>query len=147
MAYLNQSTITTKRLRTIILVIPILTLGLIIRLFYWQIIRGPELQTKANRQYETTTYLKAKRGDILDSEGNVLAGTKNLYNLFVYKPQLEISSLDLINKISAYVTPDKESTNEGDLKSYLLGRLSLDSNWVSLLHYVTPDEKKAIESL
>ncbi|HAI22673.1 TPA: hypothetical protein DCL92_02630, partial [Candidatus Collierbacteria bacterium] len=77
----SQGNLIQKRLKTIIFLIPILCLIIIGRLFYWQIIRGPELQTKASNQHETTTYLEAKRGNILDFEGNILAGTKNLYHL------------------------------------------------------------------
>ena len=139
--------LTQKRLKTIIVLIPLLTLGLLVRLFYWQIIRGPELQTKAARQHQTTSLLKAKRGDITDIEGNVLAGTKNLFHLFVYKPQLEIPETELIEKLAVNIKQDPESTAEGDIRSYLLKRLTLDSNWISLKHYLSPEEKDAIELL
>lgn len=144
---LSQSQVTQKRIRIIIFFIPIFALLLSARLFYWQIIRGPGLQTEASRQHETTTYLKAKRGDILDSEGNVLAGTKNLYHLYVYKPQLEIPQADLINKIAPLIKPDPDSTQPASIQEYLLKRISLTSNWVSLKHYLSPEEKDAIAEL
>ena len=147
MASKTSSLNSEKRLRIIIILVPFFAFCLLARLFYWQVIRGPELQTKAGRQHETTTYLKAKRGDVLDSEGNVLAGTKNLYNLFVYKPQLEINQVELINKISPLITPDPESTAESSMQDYLLKRISLESNWVSLKHYLSPEEKQSIENL
>ncbi len=137
--------LTQKRLRTIIVLIPILTLGLLTRLFYWQMIRGPELQTKAARQHQTVSLLLAKRGDITDSEGNVLAGTKNLFHLFVYKPQLEISEVELIEKLALNLKPDPESTLEGDMRTYLLKRLGLQSNWISLKHYLTSEEMESIK--
>ena len=114
-------------------------------MFYWQIIRGPELQTKADRQHQTVTLLKAKRGDILDSAGNVLAGTKNLYHLFVYKPQLEISSNDLIETLLGSLQKAPDASTDGDIREYLKSRLSLASNWVSLKHYLSPEEKNSIE--
>jgi len=141
------SNLTQRRLKTILVLIPLLTFGLLGRLFYWQIIRGPELKTKAAKQHQTVTLLKAKRGDIIDTEGNVLAGTKNLFHLFVYKPQLEISEVELIEKLATSIKPDPESTAEGDMKSYLLKRLGLDSNWISLKHYLTPEERDAIAQL
>ena len=76
-----QGNLIQKRLKIVIFLVPILSLIIFGRLFYWQIIRGPELQTKASNQHETTTYLEAKEGKILDFEGNILAGTKNLYHL------------------------------------------------------------------
>src|SRR5258706_7654009 len=142
----NQGSLTQNRLKTITYLIPLVALVLIGRLFYWQIIRGPELQTKADRQHETVTVLKAKRGDILDTDGNVLAGTKNLYHLFVYKPQLEMGNNDLIEKLIGLLDKDAEASTEADMRSYLKARLALDSNWVSLKHYLSPDEKDRIES-
>jgi len=136
-----------KRLKIVIFLIPLIGLVILLRLFYWQIIRGPELQTKADNQHETTTYLQAERGDILDSEGNVLAGTKNLYQIYVYKPQLTISDSDLIEKLVENLDKDPEATTDADVRSYLKSRLALDSNWVSLEHYVSPDAKDRIEKL
>lgn len=143
----SQGNLIQKRLRIIISLIPIICMVIIIRLFYWQIIRGPELQTLAGKQHETTTYLKAKRGDILDYEGNILAGTKNLYHLFVYKPQLEISNNDLIQALVENLDKDPESTQESEVREYLKSRLSLDSNWVSLKHYLSPEAKWRLEKL
>jgi stage V sporulation protein D (sporulation-specific penicillin-binding protein) len=136
-----------QRLKIVIFLIPIICFVILARLFYWQIIRGPELQTKANNQHETTTYLEAKRGNILDFEGNILAGTKNLYHLYVYKPQLTISNADLIEKLITNLDKDPEATDESDVRNYLKGRLALDSNWVSLKHYLSPEAKDRIEKL
>ena len=138
--------ITLTRLRVVSYLIPIITLVLIGRLFYWMVLRGPELQTKASRQHETVTVLKAKRGNILDSEGSVLAGTKNLYHLFVYKPQLTISKNDLVEKLLIALKTDQEASTEAALRTFIQGRLSLDSNWISLKHYLSDDEKTKIES-
>lgn len=136
-----------RRLRTITLLIPILTVGLLTRLFYWQIIRGPELQTQADRQHQTTTLLQARRGDILDDENNVLAGTKTLYELYVYKPQLKISNPELVEDLTPLITLDTEGTQSASVHDYLMQRLSLDSNWISLKHYITPDVKAKIEAM
>jgi len=138
---------TQKRLKIIIALVPFLGLVILSRLFYWQIIRGPELQAKALRQHQTVSLLMAKRGDITDSEGNVLVGTKNLFHLFVYKPQLEISEIELIDKLALNLKPDPESSATADIKTYLLKRLSLDSNWISLKHYLSPEEKETIQHL
>jgi len=143
----SQGNIIQKRLKIVIFLIPVICFILLTRLFYWQVIRGPELESKASRQHETTTYLEAKRGDILDYEGNILAGTKNLYHLYVYKPQLTISSNDLVEALIDNLDKDPEATSEPDVRNYLKGRLALDSNWVSLKHYITQDAKDKIEKL
>lgn len=143
----SQNNLLQKRLKIVIFVIPIIGLIILGRLFYWQIIRGPELQSKANKQYETTTFLEAKRGDILDFEGNILAGTKNLYHMYVYKPQLTISNNDLIQDLIDNLDKDEAATSETDVRNYFKTRLALDSNWVSLKHYLTQDEKDRIGKL
>ena len=97
----GEDHLTQYRLRVVSLLIPFIFIVIVARLFYWQIIRGPEMEAKASRQHETVTTLKAKRGNILDSEGNVLVGSKNLYHLYVYKPQLEIGKDELVNKLMA----------------------------------------------
>ncbi len=143
---LNKLGTTHSRLKVITFIIPAVFLILILRLFYWMILRGPELQTKSDRQHQMVTILKAKRGNILDSEGGVLAGTKNLYHLFVYKPQLTISKNDLVEQLIGSLTPDGEASTEGDLRKYLQDRLSLTSNWISLKHYLSPEDKVKIEN-
>lgn len=143
---LTSHSLTSSRLRVISLLIPVIFLILIGRLFYWMVLRGPELQTKASRQHQTVTILKAKRGDILDSEGSVLAGTKNLYHLFVYKPQLLISKNDLTEKLLPLLITDSEASTEADMRTHLQERLGLESSWVSLKHYLTQEEKEKIEA-
>lgn len=143
--YKTSGDLTHQRLKIISIVIPVIFLIILGRLFYWQIIRGPELQTKASNQHETTTILKAKRGDILDSDGDILAGTKNLYHLFVYKPQLKISLNDLTETLVGVLEKDQEASTDGQIRNYLKDRLSLNSNWISLKHYLSSEEKNAIE--
>jgi cell division protein FtsI/penicillin-binding protein 2 len=143
----NSGSLTQKRLKIVILLVPVIGFAILCRLFYWQIIRGPELQTLASRQHESTTYLEAKRGSILDRDGNILAGTKNLYHLFVYKPQLEISSSELIDKLIETLSIELEATSSDDLRAYLKSRLSLNASWVSLKHYLSPEAKETIQSM
>lgn len=53
------------------------------RLFYVQIIWGKELQEKALDQWTRNIPILAKRGDIVDRNGVVLASSKNTYTVFV----------------------------------------------------------------
>lgn len=142
----SVDSLTQSRIRIVSLLIPIIFLIVIARLFYWQIIRGPEMQAKASRQHETVTTLKAKRGNILDSEGGVLVGSKNLYHLFVYKPQLKISKDELVNLLLGDLNKTPIASTESDLRELLVSRLELKSNWVSIKHFLTPEEKNKIEA-
>ncbi len=136
--------ITQSRIKIVIYLIPVIFAILTARLFYWQIIRGPEMKARAARQHETITTLKAKRGDILDKDGNVLVGSKNLYHLFVYKPQLEISSEDLKSKLLSALNKTEYASTESELREFLNLRIDLKSNWISIMHYLSPEEKKKI---
>ncbi len=135
-----------SRLRIVSLLVPLIFFILITRLFYWQIIRGPELKTKASRQHEAVVTLKAKRGNILDSEGGILAGTKNLYHLYVYKPHLKVSEMEVVNKIIPHIALTEEASSVAKMQEFLTSRVSLKSNWVSLKHYLSRGEKEKIES-
>src|SRR3989338_1024315 len=137
--------VTQFRLRVIFFLIPLFALLIVIRLFYWQVIRGPGLAQRADRQHQDVVVLASQRGDILDSSGELLAGTQNLYHLFVYQPQLEKDKAEVIDLLAPVL-----ATSAGVLdqtRTQLLDRLNLTSNWVSLKHYLTPDQKKAIEAL
>lgn len=145
MAFGSES-VTQSRLRILIYLVPVIFFVLIIRLFYWQIVRGPEMKSKASRQHETVTTLKAKRGDILDSEKNVLVGSKNMYHLYVYKPQLTISTEELKYKLLTLLDKPEYASTEAQLRDYLNSRIDLKSNWVSIKHYLSTEEKSRIES-
>ncbi len=56
---------------------------MVVRLFYVQIIWGKELQTKALDQWTRNVPILAKRGDVVDRNGIVLATTKETYTVFV----------------------------------------------------------------
>ncbi|MEK7524947.1 MAG: penicillin-binding protein 2 [Patescibacteria group bacterium] len=150
--------VTQFRLRVVFFLIPFFALLIVMRLFYWQIIRGPGLAERADRQHQEVVVLAGERGDILDSSGELLAGTQNLYHLFVYQPQLEKDKAAVIDLLAPVLAPDPPEASPGakvvteadmlaQTRSLLLDRLNLTSNWVSLKHYLTPDQKKTIEAL
>ncbi|HLE50112.1 MAG TPA: hypothetical protein VI791_03145, partial [Patescibacteria group bacterium] len=137
--------VTQFRLRVVFFLIPFFAFLIVIRLFYWQIIRGPGLAERANRQHQDVVVLASQRGDILDSSGELLAGTQNLYHLFVYQPQLEKDKAEVINLLAPVLATSAATLDQ--TRSQLLDRLNLTSNWVSLKHYLTTDQKQAIEAL
>ncbi len=137
--------VTQFRLRVIFFLTPFFALFIVSRLFYWQIIRGPGLAQRADRQHQDVVVLASQRGDILDSSGELLAGTQNLYHLFVYQPQLEKDKAEVINLLAPVLATSAATLDQ--TRSQLLDRLNLTSNWVSLKHYLTPDQKQAIEAL
>lgn len=62
-----------KRLFVIMVVLTTLFLLLLIRVGYWSLIKGPELEKEAQGQWISDTVVSAQRGSIFDRSGNVLA--------------------------------------------------------------------------
>lgn len=62
------------RTKLIVLVFILFFLGLLLRLYYVQVIRHDELYGKARKQYTATRTTVSKRGEIFDSNGNLLVG-------------------------------------------------------------------------
>lgn len=84
----------------------------IVRLFYWQIVMGPNLKEKALSQVLTIEKISPKRGSIFSSDLNPLAANQEFYYLSLYKPNLKTSLDDLITQI--IVTKPEFATQSAD---------------------------------
>ena len=137
--------VSNTRIKLLSIVLPSIISLIIIRLFYWQIIKGPRLSSQANRQHQEIVVLNSHRGTIFDANGDILAGTKILHHLYAYKPQFEKDSTDkYLSFLAPLLTPPNEAT--ASTRQYLFDRLQLSSNWVSLKHYLTNNQKEQIEN-
>ena len=141
----NNSSVTIYRLHLLSLLVPFVAFLIVVRLFYWQIIRGGDLRDQANRQHQDVIVLASERGSIYDQHGELLAGTQNLYHLFVYKPQLTKDKFELVNVLAPILATESSAINQ--TRDFLAARIGLDSNWVSLKHYLSPSQKQSIEVL
>ena len=52
-----------------------------LRLFQWQVLRGDEFEQISLSNRTDTIEIEAARGEILDRDGNVLAGNRSSYNI------------------------------------------------------------------
>ena len=71
-----------KRLLSLLVAAIFLFCGIFLRLAYIQVVWGAELQTKAADQWTRDLPIVAYRGDIVDRNGAVLAGTKTGFALY-----------------------------------------------------------------
>ena len=80
----TNSTVTTRK-RLLILTVSIIFLfcALLGRLAYLQLAAGKELQAKAAQQWYRDLPLKAPRGKIVDTHGQVLADNREVYGVYV----------------------------------------------------------------
>jgi stage V sporulation protein D (sporulation-specific penicillin-binding protein) len=72
-----------NRLIIILGIIGLIFLGLVARLFIIMFINADELQAKAEEQWTREFDVSAKRGDILDTNGNVLAHSATIDTIYV----------------------------------------------------------------
>lgn len=85
-----------KNVRYNILIVFVYIIGIIllIQLFNLQIIHGEEYLEKSSSRLTRETTIQAARGNILDRNGNILAGTKTKYSLEIYKSKIDSSTLN-----------------------------------------------------
>ena len=72
-----------KRLLILAAVMIFLLSTNVARIFYLQIVRGEELSLKAESQQMRDSEISAMRGTIYDSEGNVLAQSATVWNIYI----------------------------------------------------------------
>lgn len=113
------TTLMKGKLSGIFFIIVCFFLVLIVRLGYWNIIKGDEFSTKVlENQESSSTIIPYERGKIYDRNGNILATNEKKYTL-ILEPKNILSSdgkyldhtIDILNQ---YLGLDKE-----ELKSYI----------------------------
>lgn len=76
------------------------TVGLAWRLYQLQIVRGPELQQKAQNQQTLKEEPYIPRRSIIDARGNVLATDRLLHTLYVHPVQFKRSPTEIAEKLA-----------------------------------------------
>lgn len=128
-----------RRLLYMLGIIAAIFAALMIRLFYIQVIQGPELQEKALSQWTRDTALSAERGRILDSDGTVLAQSGTAYKILVW-PQV-IKQTEQLNR-------ERIASELAELlgmqKDYVLERITADKQEIVLKRQV---ERETVDKL
>lgn len=133
--------------------------SILIRLFYWQVVKADELTSIAEQQHFKNIKLGAKRGQILFSDGFILASTKLIFTLFG-QPKL-ISSDDKTkasSQLSKLISEDQELVSQfqdnqtqeitSDLiKLKIFEKLSSNLYWVPIIKNLNIEQKVKIEQL
>ena len=85
-----------KNVRYNILIVLVYIIGIIllIQLFNLQIVHGEEYLEKSSSRLTRETTIHASRGNILDRNGNILAGTNTKYSLNLYKSKIDTNTLN-----------------------------------------------------
>ena len=87
--------VNSKRLIYIVLFIAVLLLILIIRIAYFQFIKGGELRESASRQQATSRIISPNRGAIYDSSGKVLAQSASVDTITINPSKIKNNIKDV----------------------------------------------------
>jgi len=111
-----------------------------IRLFYWQILKGPELKKQALNQTQKIEKVLPQRGLIFSSDNFPLAVNQTNYLLSIYKPNLKISLKETINQIDN-IKPDFSLENGTLVDNFLKNDKQL---WISFPTLFNQKETEAL---
>ena len=100
-----------KRLLTLIVAAIFLFLFIFFRLAYIQVIWGKDLQAKASEQWQRDLPIKAYRGDIVDTSGNLIATTETGYSVYA-RPQSVVDAEEAARLLSDSLDLDYQKTYE-----------------------------------
>lgn len=123
------------RLRIVIVIFTITFIVIILRLFYWQVIRAEELSALGNAQYGKSVKIEPVRGEIRTSDDFPIASNKISYLLYANPKQIRDK-----NSVSAFLS----NTLFIDQAS-VSAQLDQDLFWVPIQRGINEKIKKEIE--
>ncbi len=109
---------------------------ILLRFFYWQIIKNPELNQKVINQNYKPGIILPVRGKIFDSANKPLVLNQDYYHLSLYKPEIKNINDQITEIIN--ITPDINEENK-----FLLEKFKNNDNlkWIVLKHNFTYQQK------
>lgn len=120
--------------------------AIIIRLFYWQVVRAEFLQSQADNQHFTDTKIEASRGSIYFSDKSLLASANPVFSLYgLPKTIPENQKINIAYLLAKVLSNDLKDTDT--LAKDLTGKLSQDLYWVLLRKNISVEQKKQIDGL
>lgn len=123
-------------------------IGLLLRLFYWQVIKGKDLSGQAKNQYSFSKVTQAPRGNILASDGSYWVIKTDAWLVYADPSKISGSAKVIAEKLAPFFVE-----TEGDREALLqeIGKietlLSKKGSWVPLKQKISGDVKKNIQSL
>jgi cell division protein FtsI (penicillin-binding protein 3) len=122
--------------------------ALIVRLFYWQVIKKRELSSQAKSQYASSLVTSAPRGNILAPDGSYWVVRTQGWNLWANSRKLTVSVSQAAEKLAPFLVSDQADNPELLAEvNKLKGLLSKDASWVALEQKVSDSVKRNIEAM
>jgi cell division protein FtsI (penicillin-binding protein 3) len=117
------------------------TAGIEARLVYLQVFDHADLMTRADRQQTRTLFPPAKRGEIVDRKGHLLA-----YSVDADSIAAVPTEIDDPGDVAAQVCRALEDCT-ADRQAAIVGKLSRKSSFAYIARQVSPDEAKRVRAL
>ena len=117
------------------------TTGIQARLIYLQVVERADLQARADRQHLRTLTAPAKRGEIVDRNGHVLAYSVDADSVFA-----DPSEIEHPDKVAQLVCAALDECGPRD-RQEMAQNLRRDSKFVYLARKVSPDEAQRVKAL
>jgi cell division protein FtsI (penicillin-binding protein 3) len=130
-----------SRLLAVGVLFAVWTIGIEARLFYLQVVEHAELKARADRQQLDTIDVPAKRGEILDRHGRVLAYSVDADTIFA-NPRENDEPERTAAAVCGALDKCDAAMRQGMLKA-----LRKDTQFVYLARKVTPDEAGRVKAL
>ncbi len=122
-------------------------LAILVRLFYWQVIRGEFLQAQAEEQHLEDLKVDALRGNIYYTDGSLLASSNPTFTLFGLPKAIPADKkVDLSYTLAKFIVTDSQTDQDKEAKS-ILNKLSQDLFWVPVEKNISMETKKGIDNL
>ena len=115
-----------------------------IRLFYWQVIKQPELKERALNQTYKLEKIDPKRGKIFTSDNYPLALNQTYYQVSVYKPNIKDNKLnEVFDKIDQAI-PNFKKNNQTLIDNFINNS---NQKWITFSTEVSEDQKENLKNL
>lgn len=123
----------------------LLFLAILLRLFYWQVIKTDELQAKAEGQHFEKIRVEGERGKIYFSDGSTLASLRPSFTLYGLPKTLSEEERQIVaSQLAKIIQELSPGEDFEELKLEFRKTLSQDLFWVPLKKNIDLAIKKAI---
>lgn len=154
----SDSQIISLRIKIVSVIIYGLLITILVRLYYWQIIMGDSLQIAAQRQSQRIVQIQGNRGQILTSDGHLLASNQKQYRLILEpekteQPLEEIVDALLPSLIKANQVIEESANSEEkqqriqEFKEQLLTKAQQSGKWIRIYSNISQQIFEEINQL
>lgn len=123
------------RYRTVLLFFTLIFGVIILRLFYWQVVKASELSNLGQIQYGQSIKIEPIRGEIETSDGFPIAANKITYLMYANPKEVK-NKLEVARFLSITLGLDEASVS---------AQLNQDLFWVPIAHGINPNLRSEIE--